>query len=86
MAKLAGTGQSATILLPAALVVLAVVVLRPQYLLLALFSTLVLLELSESGPPTLTSLSALYYHSVGKGLTVMNLLFMVIVLAVAFDL
>jgi hypothetical protein len=86
MARLAGTGQSATILLPAALVVLAVVVLRPQYLLLALFSTLVLLELSESGPPTLNSLSALYYHSVGKGLTVMNLLFMVLVLAVAFDL
>ncbi|HEY2282095.1 MAG TPA: O-antigen ligase family protein [Solirubrobacteraceae bacterium] len=85
MAKLAGTGQAAAILLPAALVVLAIVVLRPELLLLAIFTTLVLLELSESGPATLNSLSALYYHSVGKGLTVMNLFFMVLVLAVAFS-
>ncbi len=86
MAKLAGTGQAAAILLPAALTVLAIVALRPAFLLLAIFTILVMLELSESGPGTLNSLSALYYHSVGKGLTVMNLFFMVLVLAVVSDL
>jgi hypothetical protein len=86
MTKLAGTGQAAAILLPAALVILAIVALRPAFLLLAIFIALVMLELSESGPATLNSLSALYYHSVGKGLTVMNLFFMVLVLAVASDL
>jgi O-Antigen ligase len=86
MAKLAGTGQAAAILLPAALVVMAFVVLRPEFLLLAIFSALVLLELGKSGPGTLESLSSVYYRSVGKGLTVMNLFFIALVLAVAFNL
>jgi hypothetical protein len=82
MARLvAGTGQSAAILLPAALVVLAVVVLRPEFLLLAIFSTTVLLELGKSGPGPLESLSSVYYQKVGKGLTVMNLFFAVLVIA-----
>ncbi|HEY2536305.1 MAG TPA: O-antigen ligase family protein [Solirubrobacteraceae bacterium] len=86
MAKLAGTGQAAAILLPAVLVVLVAVVLRPEYLLLGLFTTLVLLELAESGPATLNSLSAGYYHSVGKGLTVMNVLFLILVFAMVFEI
>lgn len=81
LARLAGTGQSAAILLPAALVVLAIIVLRPELLLLAIFSTTVLLELGKSGPGPLESLSSFYYHKVGKGLTVMNVFFVVLVLA-----
>ena len=81
MARLAGTGQSVAILLPAALVVLAYVVLRPEFLLLAIFSTTVLLELGKSGPGPLESLGSVYYHKVGKGLTVMNVFFVVLVIA-----
>jgi hypothetical protein len=87
MARLvAGTGQSAAILLPAALVVLAVAVLRPEFLLLAIFSTTVLLELGKSGPGPLESLGSVYYHKVGKGLTVMNLFFAVLVIAMVVAL
>jgi hypothetical protein len=81
MVKLAGTGQAAAILLPAALVVLAIVALRPWFLLLAIFSTTVLLELGKSGLGSLESLSSFYYHKVGNGLTVMNLFFAVLVIA-----
>jgi hypothetical protein len=81
MARLAGTGQSAAILLPAALVVLAVVVLRPEFLLLAIFATTVLFELGKSGPGSLESLSSIYYQKVGKGLTVMNVFFATLVVA-----
>jgi hypothetical protein len=83
MARLAGTGQPAAILLPAALVVLVVAVLRPEFLLLAIFSTTVLLELGKSGPGPLESLGSVYYHKVGKGLTVMNAFFAILVLAMA---
>ncbi len=81
MAKLAGTGQSAAILAPAALVVLTVVVLRPEFLLLAIFCSTILLELGKSGPGQLESLGSFYYHKVGKGLTVMNVFFVILVLA-----
>ena len=81
MAKLAGTGQSAAILAPAALVVLTVVVLRPEFLLLAIFASTILLELGKSGPGQFESLGSFYYHKVGKGLTVMNVFFVILVLA-----
>lgn len=81
MARLAGTGQSVAILAPAALVVLAVVVLRPELLLLAIFSTTILLELGKSGPAQLESLGSVYYRKVGNGLTVMNVFFAILVLA-----
>lgn len=51
-----------------------------------IFGTTVLLELGKSGPGTLESLGSLYYHPIGKGLTVMNLFVMVLVLAVGSDL
>jgi hypothetical protein len=71
---------------PAALVVLAYLALRPELLLLLIFSTTVLLELGKSGPAAIESFQSLYYHSVGKGLTVMNLFVMVLIVAVAVDL
>lgn len=86
MVKLADTGGSAAILLPAVLVLLSVVVLRPELLLLAIFGMTVLLELGKSGPGTLESLSSSYYHKVGSGLTVMNLLFAVLVIAMVVSL
>jgi hypothetical protein len=81
MVKLAGSERPAAILLPAVLVVLAIVVLRPALLLLAIFSATVLLELGKSGPGSLESLSSFYYQKVGNGLTVMNLFSAILVIA-----
>jgi hypothetical protein len=83
MARLASQGQSAAILLPAALVVVAILALRPAFLLPAIFATTVLLELDKSGPGQLQSLGSLYYHKVGNGLTVMNVFFAILVIAMA---
>ncbi|HTR90040.1 MAG TPA: O-antigen ligase family protein, partial [Solirubrobacteraceae bacterium] len=79
----AGSQSGALLLAPVALVVLAYLALRPALLLMLIFSVTVLLEISKGGPAPFASD---YYHPVGRGLTVMNLLTMALFVAVALEL
>jgi O-Antigen ligase len=66
-----------------AIVAIVYLALRPALLLALIFSVTILLEISKGGPAPFASD---YYHSVGKGLTVMNLLVMVLFVGVALEL